>query len=243
MDDDAPCRDGQRANPRAFAFDHRFCDVTDRRFLAALVPLDAARRASCPVHEIEVGELVLPSGELILSGRFGEGDAFRYRVPPGAYPVILATDFSQNLLAAIRFSNEPVVSWSAVSGANAEDYGFSAEGGVGCFTSREAVDSFQRAGEVESIHEACVDLLERREQQLYGDLSATASREAASAARIKACQESPSGMLFWNVRGSDGNAIVFRLTSDGFHACHIGMTRSQDPAVLVVPVAIEWEPS
>jgi len=243
VDDDAPCRDGQRANPRAFAFDHRFCDVTDRRFLAALVPLDAARRASCPVHEIEVGELVLPSGELILSGRFGEGDAFRYRVPPGAYPVILATDFSQNLLAAIRFSHEPVVSWSAVSGANAEAYGFSAEGGVGCFTSGEAVDSFQRAGEVESIHEACVDLLERREQQAYAALPATASREEASAARIKACQASPSGMLFWNVRGSDGNAIVFKLASDGFHPCYLGITRSHAPAVLLVPAAMEWQPS
>jgi hypothetical protein len=243
MHDEASQPGGRRATSGSYVFDDHFSDVTERRCLAALVPLGVPKRAGCPVHELEVGDVVLPSGELIVSGGLDKDDVFRYRLPPGAYPVILATDFNQNLLVAIRFSIEPVVSWSVNSSADGEAFGFSTEGGVGCFSSREALASFRRNGELEDIHEASIDLLERREQQAYAALPAAASREEASAARVRACQASPSGMLFWNVRGSDGNAIVFKLASDGFHPCYLGMTRSHAPAVLLVPGAMKWQPS
>jgi hypothetical protein len=109
------------------------------------------------ISVVRCGELVLPTGRIVACDPFIRDDteelAFRTRVPPGKYPVLLSVatsesipEFPLNSCVMLRFRNANPVRWEQAfckrqDPANLEPteiFRYAVNSGVGCFMSIEA---------------------------------------------------------------------------------------------------------
>ncbi|MFD0544474.1 DUF4241 domain-containing protein [Streptomyces mexicanus] len=111
------------------------------------------------------GVLRLPTGSVVAAdpGTLGEGDEpFTVRVPPGEYPVVIATmewegkRWGDNTAALLRITDEPTVSWELAVRpgedprllGEGEFYGFGVDTGMGAF-----LDAAGREGLAEAFED------------------------------------------------------------------------------------------
>lgn len=180
-----------------------------------------------------IGDLWLPSGELVASDPFVslEAQPFKVPLPRGAFAVVLsiaqigagpeiATD-QRVAYAIVRFKQSHPVSWEMLTAGTqdlstlkeGEIFGYPVDSGTGCFMDRAAARTLEKAfGEQESFFEVILAEMEKTYRHTWSWL---------------------------DMKFGDGNLIAFSSGyGDGLYASYAGRDADDEVSVVVTDFAV-----
>jgi hypothetical protein len=194
--------------------------------------LEAALRDGLQTGDIrlthrQIGELWLPSGELVASDPFvnPEAQPFKVRLPRGAFAVLLsiaeiAAD-QRVAYAIVRFKQTPPVAWEMLTAGNqdvstlkaGEIFGYGVDSGTGCFIDRSAARALDKVmREQENFFEIMIAEMEKTYRHTWSWL---------------------------DMKFGDGNLIAFSSGyGDGFYASYAGRDTDGEVSAVVTDFAV-----
>ena len=132
-------------------------DISAASTNLAVVELDETQLASRGISLTRMGQLVLPTGRIVVADPLTQPDrpALAREVEPGRYEVTLFRALDRIALAALRVSDAPVARWelALLPGQSVGDlkaghyYGFPVDTGLGSFMDASALALIERRGQ------------------------------------------------------------------------------------------------